>query len=171
MAERELLEGTLRGSLKMLSDVLSCSGRRSMAGFAHRGRTYAACRGWRGPEPWQTDAAAMLCLMGFIMLPDTIIAKVERGRPLNAEDAAIYHQHTDVASRLVAHIPRMSGVARIIAYQEKNFDGGGFPVDAVRARTFRSGRAFWGGAGIRSPHQRRPPSPRPTTHQAGGRDV
>jgi len=135
MAERELLEGTLRGSLKMLSDVLSLL-RPEVYGRVSRIAPYVRRMSRLGgdPSPWQTDAAAMLCLMGFIMLPDAIITKVERGRVLSAEDAAVYHQHTEVASKLVAHIPRMGGVARIIAYQEKNFDGSGFPADAVRGK-------------------------------------
>jgi len=135
MAERELLEGTLRGSLKMLSEVLSLL-RPEVYGRVSRIAPYVRriSRLAGDPSPWQTDAATMLCLMGFIMLPDGLIARVERGRALSPDDAALYQQHAEVAAKLVANIPRMSGVARIIAYQEKNFDGGGFPVDAVRGK-------------------------------------
>jgi response regulator RpfG family c-di-GMP phosphodiesterase len=135
MSERELLEGTLRGSLKMLSEVLSLL-RPEVYGRVSRIAPYVRrmSRLAGDPSPWQTDAAAMLCLMGFIMLPDAVIARVERGRALAPDDAAVYQQHAEVAAKLVANIPRMSGVARIIAYQEKNFDGSGFPVDAVRGK-------------------------------------
>jgi response regulator RpfG family c-di-GMP phosphodiesterase len=135
MAERELLEGTLRGSLKMLSDLLSLL-RPEVYGRVARIAPYVRrlSRLAGDPSPWQTDAAAMLCLMGYVMLPDGIIARVERGRGLTAEDTAVYHQHAEVAAKLVANIPRMGGVARSIAYQEKNFDGSGFPHDAVRGK-------------------------------------
>lgn len=135
MAERELLEGTLRGSLKMLSEVLSLL-RPEVYGRVSRIAPYVRrmSRLAGDPSPWQTDAAAMLCLMGFIMLPDAIIARVDRRRALGPEDAAVYQQHAEVAAKLVANIPRMGGVARIIAYQEKNFDGSGFPVDEVRGK-------------------------------------
>jgi len=135
MAERELLEGTLRGSLKMLSEVLSLL-RPEIYGRISRIAPYVRplSRLCGDPSPWQTEAAAMLCLMGFIILPDAVIARVERGRVLSVEDAAVYRQHAEVAAKLVANIPRMAGVAKAIAYQEKNFDGNGFPADAVRGK-------------------------------------
>jgi response regulator RpfG family c-di-GMP phosphodiesterase len=135
MAERELLEGTLRGSLKVLSEVLSLL-RPEIYGRISRIAPYVRplSRLCSDPSPWQTEAAGMLCLMGFIILPDAVISRVERGRMLSAEDAAVYQQHAEVAAKLVANIPRMGGVARAIAYQEKNFDGTGFPVDAVRGK-------------------------------------
>jgi len=135
MAERELLEGTLRGSLKMLSEVLSLL-RPEVYGRVSRIAPYVRplSKLCGDPSPWQTEAAAMLCLMGYITLPDALISRVERGRALLAEDAAIYQQHAEVAAKLVANIPRMGGVARAIAYQEKNFDGGGFPADGVRGK-------------------------------------
>ncbi len=135
MAERELLEGTLRGSLRVLSEVLSLL-RPEVYGRVSRIAPYVRplAKLCGDPSPWQTEAAAMLCLMGFITLPDNLISRVERGRTLSPDDAAVYQQHAEVAARLVANIPRMGGVAKAIAYQEKNFDGGGFPADAVRGK-------------------------------------
>lgn len=134
-AERELLEGTLRGSLKVLSEVLSLL-RPEVYGRVSRIAPYVRriSRLVGDTNAWQTEAAAMLCLMGFIMLPDALIARVERGRALSPEDAGLYQQHAEVAARLVANIPRMGGVARIIACQEKNFDGTGLPADAGRGK-------------------------------------
>ncbi|UJX41566.1 response regulator [Desulfovibrio sp. JY] len=140
MAERELLEGTLRGSLKMLSEVLSLL-RPEVYGRVSRIAPYVRplSKLCGDPSPWQTEAAAMLCLMGYITLPDSLISRVERGRALSPEDAANYQQHAEVAAKLVANIPRMGGVAKAIAYQEKNFDGGGFPGDAVRGKDIPMG--------------------------------
>jgi response regulator RpfG family c-di-GMP phosphodiesterase len=134
-SERELLEGTLRGSLKVLSEVLSLL-RPEIYGRISRIAPYvrSMSRLCSDPSPWQTEAAGMLCLLGYIILPDAVVARVERRRVLSPEDAATYQQHAEVAAKLVANIPRMGGVAKAIAYQEKNFDGGGFPVDAVRGK-------------------------------------
>ena len=140
MAERELLEGTLRGSLKMLSEVLSLV-RPEVYGRVSRIAPYVRplSKLCGDTSPWQTEMAAMLCLMGYITLPDTLISRVERGRALSSEDAAVYQQHAEVASKLVANIPRMAGVAKAIAYQGKNFDGGGWPADAVRGKDIPMG--------------------------------
>jgi response regulator RpfG family c-di-GMP phosphodiesterase len=134
-SERELLEGTLRGSLKVLSEVLSLL-RPEIYGRISRIAPYvrSMSRLCADPAPWQTEAAAMLCLLGYIVLPEALVVRVERGRALSPEDAAAYQQHAAVAAKLVANIPRMGGVAKTIAYQEKNFDGKGFPADAVRGK-------------------------------------
>jgi response regulator RpfG family c-di-GMP phosphodiesterase len=135
MAERELLEGTLRGSLKMLSEVLSLL-RPEVYGRVSRIAPYVRplSRLCADPSPWQTEVAAMLCLMGYIILPEGVISRVERGRVLSVEDAAVYRQHAEVAARLVANIPRMALVAKAIACQEKNFDGSGFPENAPKGK-------------------------------------
>ena len=103
MAERELLEGTLRGSLKMLSEVLSLL-RPEVYGRAARIAPYVRplAKLCGDPAPWQTEVAAMLCLMGYIVLPEGVVSKVERGRQLSADDAAVYRQHAEVAAKLVA---------------------------------------------------------------------
>ena len=135
MAERELLEGTLRGTLKMLSEVLSLL-RPETYGRLSRIGPYVRplCRLCADPSPWQTEATVMLCQMGFIILPDGVIARVERGKALSPEETVVYRRHTEVAARLVANIPRLGGVARAISYQEKHFDGTGFPEDDVRGK-------------------------------------
>jgi len=131
MAERELLEGTLRGTLKLLSEVLSLL-RPEIYGRLSRIGPYVRplSRLCADPSPWQTEATVMLCQMGFIILPDGVVSRVERGKPLSPEEAAVYRRHAEGAARLVANIPRLGGVAKAIAYQEKNFDGTGFPEDA-----------------------------------------
>jgi hypothetical protein len=44
-----------------------------------------------------------------------------------------------VGSSLLAQIPRMEGVARAILYQNKNFDGSGFPEDTVAGEAIPAG--------------------------------
>jgi hypothetical protein len=37
----------------------------------------------------------------------------------------------DVAAKLLANIPRLEGVAKIVRYHKKGFDGSGFPADGI----------------------------------------
>lgn len=132
-AERELLQETLRGAIKVLSDILALT-KPEIYGRASRILPYVKRISdiLNDPSPWETETAAMLCLLGYISLPDHVIKLVSRGKPLGQEDAEIFKSHAAVATRLLKQIPRMDRVARIISYQGKNFDGTGSPADSVQ---------------------------------------
>ncbi len=130
MAERELLQGTLSGSIRVLTEMLSLLkpevyGRVSRIVPYVRGLSKAL----HDPKPWQTETAARLALLGFIVLPDKIIRRLNLGRQLSPEEHDIFSRHTEVAVKLVSNIPRMGAIARIITYQDKHYDGTGPPLD------------------------------------------
>jgi response regulator RpfG family c-di-GMP phosphodiesterase len=133
VAERELLELTLAGSVKMLTDVLAMA---SPEGFrrANRisgwARKVAAELGMR--QRWQLDLAAMLAPLGLVSLPDPIIAKLAGRRPLEAEERSLIESSPGAAYRIIANIPRLAGVAEIVHLQNRGFDGIGFPEDGPK---------------------------------------
>ncbi|NJB67813.1 response regulator RpfG family c-di-GMP phosphodiesterase [Desulfobaculum xiamenense] len=131
-SERELLEETVRGSVRVLSDVIGLT-RPDV--FGQISRIMPLVRKLSilmdDPQPWMTETAAMLCLLGFITLPEKLVRRVNLGRTLTSEEYAMFAGHAEVASRLVMRIPRMEEVGRIIAYQDKFYDGRGLPQDAV----------------------------------------
>lgn len=132
-AERELLEKTLTGSVSVLCDLISLV---KPEVFGRVSRILPFLRGvsrrLNDPRPWETETAAMLSVVGFITLPDSLISKVEKGRPLDDAGLAQFLAHPAFGARLVGKIPRMEGVAAIVAYQEKHFEGGGAPKDEVK---------------------------------------
>ena len=132
-AERALLEDTLKASVKVLSDVLSLV-KPEVYGRVSRLVLYVRkiSRELGDPDPWQAETAAMVSLLGFIALPDSMVQRVSKGIELTTQEMEIFSQHPAVASELLSNIPRMEEVARIIAYQEKHFDGSGFPTDSVK---------------------------------------
>jgi len=129
-AEKELLEQTLKGSVAVLCDLISLV---KPEVFGRISRILPQLRGVSrrlgDPRPWETETAAMLSVVGFITLPDSLIAKVERGKPLSEAEQQQFLGHPAFGARLIAKIPRMDRVAEIIAYQEKHFEGGGAPRD------------------------------------------
>lgn len=129
-AEKELLEQTLRGSVAVLCDLISLV-KPDVFGRVSRILPFlrGVCRRLSDPRPWETETAAMLSVVGFITLPDSLIAKVEKGRPLTEGEMRQFLGHPAFGAKLVARIPRMERVADIVAYQEKQFDGGGAPRD------------------------------------------
>jgi response regulator RpfG family c-di-GMP phosphodiesterase len=127
-AERELLEKTLAGSVKVLTDILS------MADHASFGRA-AAVRDWareiaphlQFQDPWRLEIAAMLAPIGRIAIPAEILKKADTGMELSPREKAMVERVPEIGRDLVANIPRMAEVAEIVYYQHRGFDGSGFP--------------------------------------------
>lgn len=118
IAERELLEKTLSGSVRVLVEVLSLASPRafSRALSAKRYARHIADR-LRHASPWQVEIAAMLSQLGTITLPPEILDRLVAGQRLDAADAALAEGRFKVAAGLIAHIPRLDPVARMIAMQ------------------------------------------------------
>lgn len=127
-AERELLEKTLQGSIKVLTDVLAmvnaeAFGRTSRV--THYATAIAHKLGY--PTPWELETAAMLSQIGCLTLPSDLLARVLNGKKLDREEEKLFRQHPALAGELIKSIPRMDKVSRIVAYQEKAYDGSGPP--------------------------------------------
>jgi response regulator RpfG family c-di-GMP phosphodiesterase len=131
-AERELLEKTLNGSIKLLSEMLALA---SPLAFGRAARVRRVVKQLaaqlRMESPWMFELAAMLSQIGCVAVPDDTLRKAVRGEPLTEAEAKLYFEHARIGQNLLANIPRLAEVARIVAYQQKDFDGGGYPLDAV----------------------------------------
>ncbi len=130
-AERELLEQTLRGSIKVLSEILQLVNPEAF-GRASRITRYAREVGsaMKVSDVWQIETAAALSQIGCVMLPESALKKLYTGQDLSGEESQLFAMHPFIGSDLLSHIPRMQTIAEIIANQEKNFDGSGFPLES-----------------------------------------
>jgi response regulator RpfG family c-di-GMP phosphodiesterase len=130
-AERELLERTLSGSIKVLWEVLSLVNPEAF-GRASRITRYVKdiARRLQVRDLWVVETAATLSQIGYIILPEGVLKKLYDGEKLAPDEAQLFNMHPFVASDLIANIPRMETVAEIISYQEKHFDGSGIPTDS-----------------------------------------
>jgi response regulator RpfG family c-di-GMP phosphodiesterase len=139
-AERDLLEHTLGGSLKVLSEILALADPKAFGqaeSLRDAVRRFAAALNLT--PAWHLEAAALLCQIGLVTVPPDLLLKSRQGQPLNPGEQEIFNQIPAVGSSLLVQIPRMEGVARIILYQNKNFDGGGFPEDNVAGQAIPQG--------------------------------
>lgn len=131
-AERELLEKTLAGSVKVLVDVLALvdpeafSRTRLLRELAGEIAGQLGHRGF-----WQLDLAAMLSPIGRITLPAEVTAKLAAGRRLDSDEQAMVARLPEISRDLIANIPRLQEVSEIIYYQGKGHDGSGFPERLV----------------------------------------
>jgi response regulator RpfG family c-di-GMP phosphodiesterase len=139
-AERVLLEKTLRGSIKVLSEVLALLNPEAF-GRASRITRYVreVAVAMRLPDVWQLETAATLSQIGCIMLPEDVLGKLYRGQELTGEEQQLFNMHPSIASDLLAHIPRMDKIAEIITFQEKHFDGSGIPHEPLAGKDIPQG--------------------------------
>jgi len=132
-AERELLENTLNGSVKVLMEILSLSDPVSFGlGQAVRDQARQVATLLQVTTTWELELAAMLCPIGCVSLPAELNQKARVGLDLTGAEKDIISRVPQVSHDLLSKIPRLDAVARIVLYQNKNFDGTGFPADSVK---------------------------------------
>lgn len=139
-AERELLEKTLSGSIKVLTELLALAnpetfGRSSR--IKHHVKKIASHMGLS--DVWKLETAAMLSQLGCVTLPQETLKKLYQGQALTEAELRLFNMHPIVTSDLLAKIPRMQEVAEIIAYQEKHFDGTGAPRSSCKGEAIPLG--------------------------------
>jgi response regulator RpfG family c-di-GMP phosphodiesterase len=134
ISERVLLESTLHGSIRVLTEMLALA-QPAAFGRATRAKTdmidLVAKLGVE--DGWLIEIAAMLSQIGCITLPADTAARVYAGQQLGPVDAAMVQRLPSVTAELLGNIPRLEPVRDILSYQDKHFDGDGFPSDRVRA--------------------------------------
>jgi len=129
-AERELLEGTLNGSVKLLMDMLS------MVAPDTFGKTVAIqemieklTSSIELSETYNLKLAGMLSNIACVTLPPETLAKTWTNEILSPQEKLMMTRLPEVGKNLIANIPRLERVSEIIFYQHKLFNGSGFPDD------------------------------------------
>ncbi|WP_428562073.1 MAG: HD domain-containing phosphohydrolase [Solidesulfovibrio sp. DCME] len=132
-AEKELLRGTVRGTIKLLTNLLEMVSPEAFGKSSRVKRLAMELGTYLGMEDlWRLELAAMLSQIGCAALPAETLRKAYRGEPLPGDKAYEFAMHPKIAADLVSNIPRLREVAEIIGYQEKRFDGGGLPPDGAK---------------------------------------
>jgi len=123
-SEKELLEKTLRGAVKALTEILSLANP-LIFGRATRLKKHAAdlLAGLGVPFAWQLEVAVVLSQIGCIILSAANNEKLYYGRPLSAEEVESTQCVPKISMQLLESIPRLELVMAILDAQECNFDG------------------------------------------------
>jgi response regulator RpfG family c-di-GMP phosphodiesterase len=132
-AERVLLEQTLRGSIRMLTDLLSLANPQAFGRAARlKDRATELAKAAGLTAIWQIEVAAMLSQIGCVSLPAATTEKLYYGRPLTPEEQAMANRLPAMADALLAHIPRLEEIRASLLHQSKHFDGSGLPAGPLR---------------------------------------
>ncbi|MFH2122557.1 MAG: response regulator [Pseudomonadota bacterium] len=118
IAEKELLNETLKGSMKVLSELLSQSNATIFgAGSRIKDLVTHICNQNKCRHSWQYEIAGLMSQLGCISLPSDILHKLYAGIELSPEERKMYENHPEIGRRLFVHIPRMELVAGMVAMQ------------------------------------------------------
>ncbi|HSR53160.1 MAG TPA: HD domain-containing phosphohydrolase [Acidobacteriota bacterium] len=117
-AEQELLEETLTGTIRLMTDILSwVSPEVFSQGSRLRKYSESVAQALDLPNQWQIGVAAMLSQLGSIAIPPKVLAAHESGEALDADQQRLLESHPEIASKLLSNIPRLETVASIIRRQ------------------------------------------------------
>lgn len=122
-AERELLDKTLKGSVKVLSELLSFASPTAFSsGLRIRSMAAQIAEEMAIEQLWQLEIAALMSQIGCVTLPEEIINKVHAGQQLDEKEQEMYAEHPQTGARMLENIPRMKGVTAIVRNQLKDFE-------------------------------------------------
>jgi response regulator RpfG family c-di-GMP phosphodiesterase len=114
-AERVVLEQTLHGAVKALGEILSLTSPASFGRATRVARSVSVmAEALKLPERWTVEVAAMVSQLGFITLPAELAERVHLGQPLSEDETQQVLQVPYVAEKLLAHIPRLETVRKIL---------------------------------------------------------
>ena len=131
-AERELLEKTLNGSVNLLTEILSLYLPEIFGqSIKKKSLIQDLATALNIPSFWELEVAAMLSPIGFVGIPAEIISKFQKSEDLSNDEKFILAEVPEVGAHLLSNIPRLEPVAQIILYQNKRYDGTGFPRNSV----------------------------------------
>ena len=114
--ERVLLEETLRGSIKMLVDILAITSPAAFGRANHiktRVLQLAALLGVL--DSWQLEIAALASQLGYIVLPHEVCDKLERRVALTEDEQSMVVHAPAMTEQLLANIPRLEAVRAMLA--------------------------------------------------------
>ena len=126
MAERDVLQETLVGTVAVLTEIL---GVMEPAAFGRASRLRWCVRKLalelKVRDPWQFEAAAMLSQIGCLSAAPDTLRRYFAHDPAADEVPSEAPSHARVARQLLERVPRLHTVAQIIDRQHEAFDRDG----------------------------------------------
>jgi response regulator RpfG family c-di-GMP phosphodiesterase len=143
--QRILLEQTLHGAIKALTDVLALTNPLAFGRATRLRRAIRTVGLVTGiADGWQAEVAAMLSQIGCVILPPAVLEKMNAGGRLTEDEEGMVRRSPEMVEQVLSNIPRLEGVREILRYREKHYDGSGPPAGMA------GGNAIpWGGRALK----------------------
>lgn len=132
MSEKVLLNDTVSGVVNVLSEVIGLVNPGTVTRNVQVKNYMMQLVRQMGLKPsWTFEPMIELSRLGAILTP-SIEADRDTTSAMSQAEAELMEQHAGLAHDLLAQIPRFESISRSILYQDKCFDGQGFPNDDVK---------------------------------------
>lgn len=122
LAEKEVLRGTLRGTIRVLSNILSLVQPEAF-GRGERVKVYllALARALSLDNLWQYELAALLSQIGWVSVVNMTGENRVPGAKLSPEESMAIARHPEAAAWLLSDIPRMEEIIGMIRWQQEEY--------------------------------------------------
>ena len=121
-SERDLLQNTLKGSIKILTDLLAVINPDS---FSQSNRISALARKFAVElglvNAWEVELAGALCRIGCVTVPPVVLEAWMKGRILDEREHHMIDSVGKIGHHLLRNIPRLEKIAEGIRYQSTPF--------------------------------------------------
>jgi putative two-component system response regulator len=116
--KQQLLDETLKGSIKVLIDILAMTNPETFAQtlrVRNIARKMAVRLGLA--NAWEIEIGILLSRLGCAVIPSEIVQKKQNGKRLTSREHTVYNSHPKAAARFISNIPRLGQVAESIQNQ------------------------------------------------------
>ena len=122
-SERDLLQNTLKGSIKILTDLLSAI---SPDSFSQANRISSLTRKFAQelnlPNAWELELAGALCRIGCVTIPPEVIDSWMKGKYLDPNQLKMMDSVGKIGNYFLRNIPRLEKIAEGILFQSASFE-------------------------------------------------
>ena len=149
--QKEQLANTMAGTLKLLNELLVIKHPKAFA-FTVQMRTLSRrlAKNLGIEDTQHLELATLLCQVGRLTIPDETLNRFDNNADLTPAEEQMLMRLPEASRELLENIPGLEEVAQAIWWQEKNFDGTGFPRSEdggddipINARILRVVRDFY----------------------------
>jgi len=135
LKQKAIASETIKGTIQILVDIIATTTPQASGRLTSLRQTVKKVANRLGlVNISELNIIAVLSHMGWISIPPKITKKKLTGQQLSSEENEIYRTHSEVGNQLLAKLPRLEEVARAIKYQQKHYDGGGFPSFPIKGK-------------------------------------
>jgi putative two-component system response regulator len=136
MEERDHRKRAWKGALRVLSELLAIRDPETF-GIAQRieRRALDIARRLKVEDRDTLRLASLFCQLGRLTIPDSVLLKAASNLELSRGERAMMRAIPESSRTILAHIPELRRVGTVVYWQDKNFDGTGFPRDDLDGRS------------------------------------
>ena len=130
LKEKNLLEKTLSGSVKLLIDMLALfhtDAFRKTTVMRQQALKVAKALGLK--KIWELEMAVMFSPLGEALLPREILSRYRSAKTLTDPQRELLARAPEQSRDLLRNIPQFERIAEVLYYSGRGFDGSGFPTD------------------------------------------